>query len=176
MIKTHKLLDCNKMIKTHKLLDCNKMIKTHQFLDCNEMIVTHKWLDCIEGIVTHKLLDCNKMIVTHKLLDCIEGIVTHKLLDCNKMTKTHKLLDCKGGGQNKWTWLGPALTKGGEAIPDNQSFEPDRVHVINLKIWDKTFIVCVHEACIVRQTAQRHLNLFTYFSPWETGGYSKETL
>ena len=32
MIKTHKLLDCNKMIKTHKLLDCNKMIKTHQFL------------------------------------------------------------------------------------------------------------------------------------------------
>ena len=164
MIKTHKLLDCNKMIKTHKLLDCNKMIKTHQFLDCNEMIVTHKLLDCIEGIVTHKLLDC------------IEGIVTHKILDCNKMTKTHKLLDCKGGGQNKWTWLGPALTKGGEAIPDTTNL----LNLIEymLLTWKfeirRSLFVCMKLA--LSGKLHRHLNLFTYFSPWETGGYSKETL
>ena len=45
---------------------------------------------------------------------------------------------------------------------------------ISLKMWDKIFFVCVHEAYIARQTAQKHLNIFTYFSLGETRGYSKE--
>ena len=38
----------------------------------------------------------------------------------------------------------PPWLRVGSYTRHNQSFEPDRVHVISLKIWEGTFIVCVH--------------------------------